>query len=239
MAGEDEVVLITGGSRGMGRYAALCFAEADYRVAVCGRTGSDLEEVVRDIEDVGGWATYSVVDVRDQAAVAAFAKEVEEGCGRIDVLINNAGLLSTYRPLAEWSVEQIEETLEVNLMGTVYATHAVLPGMIERGTGCIINIGSDVGRRPVPNMAPYVAAKHAIVGFSQSIYREVREQGIKVSVVMPGIVDTFFGGAKPGDRDPHWSLKPEDVADILLGIARQPGNLAIDEITFHPLGQEI
>ena len=235
----DPVCLITGASRGLGRYAALCFAEAGYRVALCGRTESDLAEVVRDIKDVGGWATYRALDVRDFDAVTSFVKEIDDCCGRVDVLINNAGLLSVYRPLAEWTQEQIDETLDVNLKGTVYPTRAVLPGMIARGRGHVINVASDVGRRPVPNMAPYVAAKHAVVGFSGSLYREVREQGIKVTVVLPGNIDTFFGGAKPGDRDLHWAMKPEDVAEVLLQIARQPGNLAQDEVILHALGQEI
>lgn len=235
----EPVCLVTGASRGLGRYTALCFAEAGYRVAICGRSEADLAGVVRDIQDVGGWAMYRVLDVRDYEAVTALVKEIDDCCGRIDVLVNNAGLLSVYRPLAEWTREQIDETLSVNLTGTVYPTHAVLPMMIARGRGHIINVSSDVGRRPVPNMAPYVAAKHAVVGFSGSLYREVREQGIKVTVVLPGNIDTFFGGAKPGDRDLHWSMKPEDVAEVLLSIARQPGNVAQDEVTLHALGQEI
>jgi NADP-dependent 3-hydroxy acid dehydrogenase YdfG len=239
MTSHEPVCLITGASRGLGRYTALCFAEAGYRVAVCGRTEKDLVGVARDIRDVGGWAMHAALDVRDYEAVTAFVRQVQDACGRIDVLVNNAGLLSVYRPLAEWTREQMDETLDVNLKGTMYASRAVLPGMIARGRGHIINVASDVGRRPVANMAPYVAAKHAIVGFSGSLYREVREQGIKVTVVLPGNIDTFFGGAKPGDRDLHWSLKPEDVADVLLSIARQPGNLAQDEVILHALGQEI
>lgn len=238
MKHDAPVALVTGASRGLGRYSALAFAEAGYRVAICGRNEADLDEVVRAIGDIGGWARPWVLDVRDMAAVRACVEDVVGGCGRIDVLVNNAGLLSTYRPFDEWTLEQIDETLDVNLKGTIYACHAVLPVMRAHRSGHILNVASDVGRRPVPNMAPYVAAKHAIVGFSGSLYREARNHNVKVTVVLPGIIDTFFGGTKPGARDPRWAMAPEHVAAALLQIVRQPGNLTMDEVTLHPLGQD-
>jgi NADP-dependent 3-hydroxy acid dehydrogenase YdfG len=147
-------------------------------------------------------------------------------------------MLSRYADLTEWSIEEIDQTIDVNLKGTIYATYAVLPSMLERGSGHIINIASDVGRRPIPKMAPYVAAKHAVVGFSGSILREVKDRGVKVTVVLPGIIDTFFGGNTEGARNEHWALRPEHTASVLLQIALQPGNVLLDEVTIHPLGQE-
>lgn len=233
----NRTVLITGGSRGLGRYTALAFGEAGFHVALCGRTKADLDEVVQDIVDVDGSAMRGVVDVRRSDEVRAFVAEVESVTGSVDVLINNAGF-SYYKPFVDWSVDELDEVIDVNLKGTVYACRAVLPGMLARRRGYILNIASDVGRRTVPNMAAYVAAKHAIVGFSGSLLREVREAGVKVSVVMPGIIDTHFGGTKPGTRDHHWAMKPEDVAAVLLGMVTQPGNLVLDEVTLHPLGQD-
>jgi short-subunit dehydrogenase len=193
-------VLVTGGSRGLGRHTALCFAEAGYRLAICGRTKADLEEVVRDIQDVGGSAMYGEVDVRDAVAVRSFVDEVTAAFGPIDILVNNAGL-SEYKPFVEWTLEEIDQVIDVNLKGTMYACHAVLPGMISRGSGYILNVASDIGRRAIPNMVPYVAAKHAVVGFSESLILEVRGLGVKVSVLLPGIIDTHFGGTAPGTRD--------------------------------------
>ncbi|MBO6573791.1 MAG: SDR family oxidoreductase [Rhodothermales bacterium] len=233
-----KTALITGGSRGLGRHAALQFAEAGYQVAVCGRTEGDLDEVVRDIHDIGGVATRGVFDIRDRNAVHTFVAEVEHNLGAIDVLINNAGF-SYYKPFVEWTGDELDDVLDVNLKGTVYACHAVAPLMIARKSGYIINIASDIGRRPIANMAAYVAAKHAVVGFTGSLYRELREHDVKVSVVLPGIIDTHFGGTSPGSRDHHWSMKPEDVATVLLQMVQQPGNLVLDEVQLHPLGQEI
>ncbi|MFT5145084.1 MAG: short-subunit dehydrogenase [Rhodothermales bacterium] len=115
----------------------------------------------------------------------------------------------------------------------------MLPKMVSRNNGYILNVASDVGRRAISNMAPYVAAKHGVVGFSGSLYREVREYGIKVTVLLPGIIDTHFGGTAPGSRDHHWSMKPEEVAQARLQLVQQPGNLVLDEVTLHALGQDI
>lgn len=233
----NQTVLITGGSRGLGRHTAIAFGEAGFNVAICGRTESDLDEVVRDITDVEGSAMRGVVDVRSHSSIRRFVSEVEMAMGPIDVLINNAGF-SHYKPFVEWSVDEVDDVIDVNLKGTLYACHAVAPGMVSRGSGYILNIASDIGRRPVPNMAAYVAAKHAVVGFSGSLLRELRESGVKVSAVLPGIIDTHFGGTQPGTRDHHWAMKPEAVAQVLLGMVRQPGNLVLDEVTLHPLGQD-
>ncbi|NNE70961.1 MAG: SDR family oxidoreductase [Rhodothermales bacterium] len=232
-----QTVLITGGSRGLGRHTAIAFGEAGYNVAICGRNETDLDEVVRDILDVEGHAMRGVVDVRSAGAVRQYVSEVEAAMGPVDVLINNAGF-SYYKPFVEWSIDEMDDVVDVNLKGTMYACHAVAPGMASRGSGYILNVASDIGRRAIPNMAAYVAAKHAVVGFSGSLLRELRESGVKVSVVLPGIIDTHFGGTLPGTRDHHWAMKPEEVAQVLLGMVRQPGNLVLDEVTLHPLGQD-
>jgi NADP-dependent 3-hydroxy acid dehydrogenase YdfG len=207
-------------------------------VALCARTEDALEAVARDINDIGGSARAAVVDVGDFSAVTDFMARVLADLGPVDVLINNAGMLPRFEPLTAWSAEDIDQTIKVNLMGTMYMTHAVLPSMIERGSGHIINVASDVGRRAIANMAPYVAAKHAVVGFSGSIMREVRESGVKVTVILPGIIDTYFGGNTEGSRNENWALRPEHTAGVLLDIARQPGNVVLDEVTIHPLGQD-
>ena len=238
MSPEPPVALITGASRGLGRHTALVFARAGYRVSICGRKEHDLAFVAREIVSAGGEARCRALDVRDHHALESWVGDALGTWGRIDVLVNNAGLSSSFRPLVEWTRDQVDETLDVNIKGTVYACQAVLPSMYSRRSGHILNISSDVGRRPVPNMAPYVAAKHAVVGFSGSLYREAREHNVKVTVVLPGIIDTHFGGAKPGDRDMHWTMNTEHVAEALLQIVRQPGNLTFDEVTLHPLGQD-
>ncbi len=99
-------------------------------------------------------------------------------------------------------------------------------------------MASDVGRRAIPNMAAYVAAKHGVVGFSGALLREVRDRGVKVTVLLPGIIDTYFGGSEEGSRDPAWSMQPADVAAFIHTVLTQPPGLLLDEVTLHPPGQD-
>jgi short-subunit dehydrogenase len=109
---------------------------------------------------------------------------------------------------------------------------------LAQGSGHIVNVGSDLARRPLANMAVYAAAKHGLAGFSHSLLREVKQAGVKVSLVNSGIVDTDFGGAAEGSRDAHWSLQPADLAQLIVQLIEQPGNVVVDELSVHPLGQD-
>jgi len=232
-----QAVLLTGASRGLGRHTALRLARAGMRVALCARDRSALEGVAHEVEALGGEALVCPLDLRDAAQIDAAVTRTLDAFGRIDVLINNAGL-GWYKPFTEWTREEIDTVLSVNLAGLIHLTHAVLPHMLERGSGYLVNVASDIGRRVIPNMAAYVAAKHGVVGFSGALLREVKDRGIRVSVLLPGIIDTYFGGGEEGSRDPSWSLHPADVAAVIETLLRQPPGLVLDEVTLHPLGQE-
>ncbi|WP_457653274.1 SDR family oxidoreductase [Rhodocaloribacter sp.] len=232
-----QAVLLTGASRGLGRHTALRLARAGMRLALCARDRSDLEGVAREVEALGGEALVCPLDVRDAERIDAAVARTLDAFGRIDVLINNAGL-GWYKPFTEWTREEIDTALDVNLRGLIHLTHAVLPYMLERGRGYVVNVASDVGRRVIPNMAAYVAAKHGVVGFSGALLREVKDRGIRVSVLLPGIIDTYFGGGEEGARDPSWSMHPADVAEVIHTLLRQPPGLVLDEVTLHPLGQD-
>ncbi len=232
-----QTALITGASRGLGRHTALRLARAGMRLALCARHRSDLERVAREVETLGGEALVCPLDVRDVRQIDAAVARTRDAFGRIDVLINNAGL-GWYKPFTEWTREEIDATLDVNLRGLIHLTHAVLPHMLECEHGYIVNVASDIGRRVIPNMAAYVAAKHGVVGFSGALLREVKDRGIRVSVLLPGIIDTYFGGGEEGTRDPSWSMAPEDVAAVIETMLRQPSGLVLDEVTLHPLGQD-
>ena len=117
-------------------------------------------------------------------------------------------------------------------------SHALLPGMIARRRGAIVNVASDLARRYLANMAPYVATKFGLLGFSGSLLREVKQHGIKVMAVLPGIVDTGFGGGAEGSRDESWALRPAALAAQIAGLLELPDNVVIDEVTIHPLHQQ-
>jgi NADP-dependent 3-hydroxy acid dehydrogenase YdfG len=135
-------------------------------------------------------------------------------------------------------VAEIETVLDVNLKAPLILSHALLPGMLARERGTIVNIASDLGRRPLANMTPYVAAKHGVMGFAGSLLREVKDKGIKVLTLTPGIIDTWFGDSQAGTREETWSLKPEVVADLIHTMLTQPAFVLLDEVAIHPQHQE-
>jgi len=234
----NQVALITGASRGLGRAIALRLAASGASLILCARHRAELEDVADAARAISGQSiVIAPLDVTDAAQIDQVVETVLAQFGRIDILINNAGL-SWYKPLTEWSRDEILTVVNVNLTGLMLMTHAVVSHMIQQQAGQIVNIASDIGRRVVPNMAPYVAAKHGVVGFSGSLLREVKAHGVKVSVVLPGIIDTYFGGGEAGTRDETWALRPEAVAETIHTVLTQPPHVVLDEVTVHPLQQD-
>lgn len=232
----EHIALITGASRGLGASIARRLAAEGLPVALCARHKADLAQVADQIRSAGGTAYTCPMDLADPASIDAAAAQVQAAFGGIDILINNAGL-SWYKPFAEWTAEEVAQTLAVNLTGLIQLTHAVVPSMLQRQRGQIVNIASDIGRRVVPNMAAYVAAKHGVVGFSGSLLREVKDDGIRVMCVLPGLIDTYFHGGTPSGGDAG-ALSPTHVADTVWHLLQQPRHVVLDEVTIHPLGQE-
>jgi short-subunit dehydrogenase len=232
-----QIALVTGASRGLGRHIAIQLARRGVRVAVSARTEGELERVAAEIRDAGGDAIAVPIDVARWDSVERAVASVSERLGKIDILVNNAGV-GWYKPLADQSIAEIDLTIDVNLKGTVYLTKAVLPAMQQSGYGQIVNVASDLGRRVIPNMAPYVASKFGVVGFSGSMLREVKGQGVKVMTVTPGIIDTFFNGGAEGTKDESWSLSPEFVANAIVDMLELPRYWVVDEVSVHAMGQE-
>ncbi len=192
-----KVALVTGASRGIGRAVALELARAGAAVAV-NYTASEgpAREVVREIEQMGGKAIPVRFDVADPEAVARGVKEVEEALGAIDILVNNAGITRDGL-LVRLKDEDWERVLSVNLRGAFLVTRAVLPGMMKRRYGRIINISSVVAFSGNPGQTNYAASKAGLVGFSRSLALEVARRGITVNVVAPGLIETDMTAALP------------------------------------------
>lgn len=234
---EGQVAIVTGASRGLGRAIAQKLAAERMKVALTARSRDELEGVAREIREAGGDAHAFVLDVTRWSEVERVAGEVRQRLGSVSVLVNNAGI-GWYKPFVEHSVEELDLTLDVNLKGTIYMTKAVLPQMLDAHHGQIVNISSDLGRRVIPNMAAYVAAKHGVMGFASSLLRELKGSGIKVMTLTPGIIDTFFGGGQAGTREETWSLKPEFVAETVASMLKLPQHWMIDELAMHAMGQD-
>jgi short-subunit dehydrogenase len=204
--------LITGASRGIGRAIALRLAPA-YDLFLLGRTAEALDSLGAEVAAKGGTATPVVADLRDPAGVARALANVD-----CDVLVNNAGIVH-WQPFLEMTTEQWNEVVDVNFNAIFHVTRAVVPGMIARGSGHVVNIASISGRGALPGAACYGATKHAVIGLSESLMLELRDQGVRVSCVLPGSVATRMF---PPGTDTSWMLKPEDVADAVAGILATP-----------------
>jgi 3-oxoacyl-[acyl-carrier protein] reductase len=216
--------LITGASRGIGRAIATRLAATHDIVAVA-RSRDQLASLVRGIEDAGGRARAITLDVGDGRAVSEALREEHA-----DVLVNNAGV-GVLKPLLELTPDDWRTMMAVNLDALFHVTRAVLPGMVRRGRGHIITIGSLAGRNSFVGGTAYAATKHAVVGFSESLMLEVRDAGVKVSVVMPGSVATEFS---PQRGDVSWKLTSENVADVVAHVLETPANVLVSRVEMRP-----
>jgi len=231
-------VLVTGASRGLGAALAHELLARGYRVMLVARNASDLRRQLDRLDAAQRErADWMCCDLADPAATRALIGAVEQRTGGVDVLINNAGA-GAYKPLVELSPDEVIASVQLNLLAPMLLAQAVLPRMIARRRGMIVNIASDLARRPLANMTPYVAAKHGVLGFSASLLREVKSHGVKVSAVLPGIIDSAFNGGVPGSKDETWALSAAMLAGRVVDLLELPENVVVDELAIHPLHQD-
>lgn len=188
---KNKVVLITGVSSGIGQRLAIDLAAMRATVIGCGRSQERLQETLSDMTRMSPSSTVHVCDVSDPQQVKSMVQRVLTEFGKIDILINNAGF-GRYQSLADSPLDSIEGMMRTNFFGAVYCTKEVLPTMIERRSGHIVNMSSVAGKIGTPNMASYCATKFALIGLSESLYHELRPLGIHISVICPGPVRTKF-----------------------------------------------
>jgi NADP-dependent 3-hydroxy acid dehydrogenase YdfG len=228
-----RIAIVTGASSGIGSAVARQLAAGGASVVLAARRVDRLRELAADIE---GAAELVECDVCDEESVERMVVHVRERLGAPDLLVNNAGV-GSFGHVVDTSLEDWRRMLDVNLTGSFLCARAVLPGMLERGDGCIVNVCSDVSRRVFPGGAGYCASKFGQYAFSQALSAEVRGSGVRVGAVLPGMVATEFAGGKPEERE-AWVLRPEDVADAVTFIATRPRHAVVDELTVHPVRQE-
>jgi 3-oxoacyl-[acyl-carrier protein] reductase len=211
---EGATVFITGASRGIGREVAKAAAQRGARVGLIARSGDELAAVLRD---VGGRGAIAVADVGDRAAATNAIAQLESEVGPADILVANAGI-GAYGAFAEIDLDLVERLVRVNLLGTMYAIRAVLPGMVARHRGHIVVIGSIAGRIGAPFEAAYSATKFGQVGLTEAIATEVGNRGVGVSLVNPGPVTTDFFDARGHayDGDFPKPVSPERVTAAVM-----------------------
>jgi len=229
----DEVVVITGAGKGIGREIAFEFAKEGAVVAICARTPEDIKTVKKEIRERGGRARAFVCDVGNEKEVERFINKVSEISGRIDVLVNNAGV-AFVDPITQLDSSKWEKTIRVNLTGVFMVTKYALKFMDEGSH--IFNIVSNAAKVGFPNWSAYCASKFGLLGFTNSIREELRGIGIKVTAIIPGPTDTPLWDGIPGDWDRRKMIKARDVAKMVLNVYKQPKETLTEEVVILPIG---
>jgi NADP-dependent 3-hydroxy acid dehydrogenase YdfG len=231
-----QVAIVTGAGRGIGRAVAVALAAEGAAVALAARSRQQIAAVAAEIRQAGGRALAVPTDVTQDAAVEALVEQVVgELGGRLDLLVTAAGV-ATFGPVAGTKPADWDAMLAVNLRATMVTCRAVLPPMVRQRRGTILNIASVAAVRVIPGAAAYSATKAAVVAFSRVLAEEVRHEGVRVGVVLPGAVDTPLWDAIPNPPDRARMLSPEDVARAVLLMATLPPRAALEEVTLLPAG---
>lgn len=213
---QNKTALITGGGRGIGHATAIALAKEGVHIGLIGRTAANLEKAAEELKAFGVKVSVAAADVKDLTAVERAVQSVKGELGQIDILINNAGF-GGFAGFLEQSPEEWENIVQVNLMGVYNVTRAVLPEMIERKAGDIINISSTAGQRGAAGTSAYSASKFAVLGLTESLMQEVRKHNIRVSALTPSTVATDLAiDSKLTDGNPERVMQPEDLAEYMV-----------------------
>ncbi len=241
-----KIVLITGASAGIGAATAYAFAAEGARLLLCARRQEKLEAVAEKSLEAGAAAVHTFeLDVRNQPAVAAAIAALPAEWAAIDILVNNAGLSRGLDKVYECSIEDWEEMIDTNIKGVLYVTRAVVPGMIDRGSGHIVNLGSTAQEITYPKGAVYCATKAAVKAINDGLRQDVLGTPVRVSSIDPGMVETDFSLVRfRGDEDRAATvykgvtpLTPGDVADAIVWAASRPAHVNIAHVLMTPVAQ--
>jgi len=239
-------VLVTGASSGIGHSCAAKFAEAGAKLLIVARRRDRIAEFANELKKKFGTDCMSVgLDVRDRAAVERFFAALPKEWQEIDVLVNNAGLSRGLDKLHEGKIEDWEEMIDTNIKGLLYVSRAVIPGMVARGNGTIINIGSIAGHEVYPGGNVYAATKHAVDALTKGMRLDLVDTPVRVCTVDPGLVETEFSMVRfRGNNEKAKAvyknlqpLSPDDVADAVVFCATRPAHVQIAEMIVLPTAQ--
>lgn len=239
-----KTALITGATSGIGKATAALFAKQGFKLILCGRRQERLDQLQNELgRDTAIFALNFDVRNREDvfSAIASLPKEFSE----IDILVNNAGNAHGLDPIDKGNPNDWDAMLDINVKGLLYVSKAVIPKMVERKSGHIINIGSTAGKEVYPNGNVYCASKHAVDAINQGMRIDLNPYGIRVGAVNPGLVETEFSEVRfKGDTDRaskvyqgFQPLKPEDIADIILFVVTRPYHVNIADLIVMPTAQ--
>ncbi|MEL6305446.1 MAG: SDR family NAD(P)-dependent oxidoreductase [Bacteroidota bacterium] len=241
---KQKTVLITGATSGIGKATAILLAEHGYRLVVCGRREAILNELVSSLKEKTEIHPL-VFDVRDKEKVFQSIESLPKDFSQIDVLINNAGNAHGLDPIDSGSIDDWEAMLDINVKGLLYVSKAILPQMVKRKAGHIINIGSTAGKEVYPKGNVYCASKHAVDAINKGMRLDLNAYGIRVGAINPGLVETEFSKVRfKGDEERadtvyrgYQPLKPEDIADLVHFTISRPAHVNLVDLTVMPTAQ--
>ena len=220
---KNKKAIITGGGRGLGKATALAFAKEGIDVAITGRNEATLKNTVSELESLGVKAIYSVFDVGNYDDVKRSVKEIVGTLGTVDILVNNAGI-AAIGSFNDMPVDQWSQIIQINVMGMYYVTKEVLPYLLNKNEGDIINVASTAGLNGNANISAYSASKFAVIGMSESLMKEVRKNNIRVNTLTPSTIESDMsvelGVANKGSYENV--LQPEDFAELILAGLKLP-----------------
>jgi 3-hydroxy acid dehydrogenase / malonic semialdehyde reductase len=243
---KNKIVFITGASSGIGEACADFFARAGARLLLAARRAERLEQVASRLRSEHAADVHTILlDVRDVGVVSHVISELPEEWSAIEVLVNNAGLAKGFEPLAEGDTRDWDDMIDTNVKGLLYVTRAVLPGMLQRNSGHVINISSIAGDEIYPNGVAYCASKAAVDAISRGLRMDIVGSAVRVTNIKPGMVETEFSDVRfHGDHDRAAKvyegvipLTAEDVADTVFYAATRPPHVDIDEIKLKAVAQ--
>ena len=214
---QGKVAIITGGARGIGKATAIALAKEGVNIGMIARTEAGLREVATELEGLGVKVSYAMADVSSQEQVEVAATLLAKELGNADILINNAGI-ATFGSVLDMEPEEWKKIIDVNLMGTYYVTRAVLPQLLEKENGDIINISSTSGLNGAATSSAYSASKFGVIGFTESLAQEVRRNNIRVTALAPSTVATDLAHDLSlfKENDETKLMQPEDIAEIIV-----------------------
>ena len=219
---QGKKAIITGGSRGLGKATALAFAKEGIDVAITGRDETRLKETVEELRALGVNATYARFDVGNHDEVKTGIQQLIKELGGVDILVNNAGI-AAFGKFLEMEVEQWSKIMQTNVMGMYYVTREVLPLLIEKNQGDIINVSSTAGLSGNAGTSAYSASKFAVIGLSEALMKEVRKNNIRVCTLTPSTIASDMA-LELGitDGNPATVLQPEDFAELIVASLQLP-----------------
>ena len=242
---QDRVVLITGASSGIGAACAKVFAAAGAKLIVAARRKDQLKQLADELSQTGTQVHPLVLDVRDRSSVQSTLASLPDSFAEVDVLINNAGLSRDLDKLYEADIQGWEEMIDTNIKGLLYVTRSIVPGMVKRDRGHVVNIGSTAGHQTYPGGNVYCGTKAAVKSISEGLKQDLLGTSVRVSSVDPGLVETNFSNVRfRGDTERAQDvykgmtpLTPDDIADVVFFCVTRPAHVNISDVILMPVAQ--